>query len=104
MTLNRYDIKTADAIMIIERIRKVAAVIKLYIINVENFLKTVDQCSDKILLHTDSGKKTNINKQPAIQLELKKQFEKSKKRIPLTLSFKNPKDYLKIVSYYIGEC
>ena len=65
--------------MIIERIRKVAAVIKLYIINVENFLKTVDQCSDKILLHTDSGKKTNINKQPAIQLELKNNLKRAKK-------------------------
>jgi hypothetical protein len=78
--------------------------IKLNILNMKNFLQTVNECSGKVnLLHPD-GRKENINKQYGIQNELLQKYRENKYCLPLSLDIPTPKDYISIVSYYAGDC
>ena len=78
--------------------------IKLNILNIENFMETVNQCSGNIMLHAAGGEKLNLNRQYGIQQELQKQYEENSNCLSLTLGIDNPKDYIKIISYYAGDC
>lgn len=78
--------------------------IKLNILNMKNFLQTVNTCSGAVyILHPD-GRKENINKQYNIQNELLRRHQESKNYLPLTLKTESPKDYMTILFYYIGDC
>ena len=41
---------------------------------------------------------------PGIQEELLQQHRENKNYLQLSLSVTNPKDYMRIVSYYAGDC
>lgn len=78
--------------------------IKLNILNMKNFLQTVNRCGGTVyLLHPD-GRKENINKQYNTQSELLQKHQESKNYLPLTLETESSKDYMSIICYYIGDC
>lgn len=78
--------------------------IKLTILNMKNFLQAVNRCRDNITIIYSDGKKVNINQQYFIQNELKEQYKKNGNHLQLTLDIHNPKDYMDIIFYYIGDC
>ncbi len=76
----------------------------LHILNMKNFLHTINECEDEVcLLHKD-GSKQNITRQYFIQNDLLKQFHANKDYLTLKLLIKNPKDHFRISCYYCGDC
>lgn len=78
--------------------------IKLNILNMKNFLETVNACNDSIYQICPDGRKVDIHRQHNIQVGLLEKFRKQKNRLSLVLEIPNPKDYMNIVSYYAGDC
>ena len=50
------------------------------------------------------GKKVNINREKIVQNNLWRQYRQNKNYLRLVLEISNPKDYMRIVSYYVGDC
>ncbi len=50
------------------------------------------------------GKKVNICREEGVQNSLWQQFFKNKNSLRIILDIGNPKDYMSIVSYYVGDC
>jgi len=80
------------------------AMIKLNILNMKNFLQTVNECSGIVNLLYPDGRKENINKQYEVQNQLLQKYKENKNYLPLSLDIPTPKDYISIVSYYAGDC
>ena len=78
--------------------------IKLNILNMENFLDTVNACIGKVYMLCPNGKKQNINGEEKIQDNLWRQYFQNKNCLGLILEIPNPTDYMNIVSYYAGDC
>lgn len=78
--------------------------IKLKILNMKNFLQTVNRCHDTVNMLYPDGTSKNINKQKQFQDDLLQKFLKNKKCLHLSLNIANPSDYMRIVSYYAGDC
>lgn len=78
--------------------------IKLNILNMKEFLQTVDGCEGPINLLHSNGRKENINKQSLIQSELVQKYRENKNYLKLSLDIPNSKDYMKIVFFSIGDC
>ena len=79
-------------------------VIKLNILNMKNFLDTVNACIGKVYMLCPNGKKQNINGEEKIQDSLWRQYFQNKNCLCLILEIPNPTDYMNIVSYYAGDC
>ena len=79
-------------------------VVKLNILNMKNFLDTVNSCSGKVNMLCPDGKKQNINGEEKIQGSLWRQYSQNKNCLRLVLEVPNPTDYMNIVSYYAGDC
>ena len=79
-------------------------VVKLNILNMKNFLDTVNSCSGKVNMLCSDGKKQNINGEEKIQGSLWRQYSQNKNCLRLVLEVPNPTDYMNIVSYYAGDC
>ena len=78
--------------------------IKLNILNMEIFLKTVNTCRSEVRMLDAKGGKTNINGAGSVQEGLMEQFRQSGKYLRLALEVPDPGDYMRIVSYYVGDC
>ncbi|MCC8027880.1 MAG: ribonuclease HII [Clostridium sp.] len=78
--------------------------IKLNILNMKNFLQTVNGCSGSVTMLYPDGKRKNINKQYGIQSQILRDYKNNKNCLGLTLDIPNPRDYLDIIFYYIGDC
>lgn len=78
--------------------------IKLNILNMKKFLKTVNECSGTVNLVSENGRKENINKQYDVQKRLLQQFQQNRNSLKITLEIPVPSDFLSIVSYYAGDC
>ncbi len=78
--------------------------VKLNILNLKNFLNTVNACTGKVNMLCPDGKKVNINDEERVQDNLWRQYRQNKNCLPLTLEISNPKDYMSIISYYAGDC
>lgn len=78
--------------------------IKLNILDMGNFLNTVNTCTGKINILCPDGKKVNINREDRIQNSLWQQYRQNNNCLHLALEILNPKDYMSIVSYYAGDC
>lgn len=74
------------------------------ILNLKNFLYTVNTCTGKVLMLCPDGKKVNINGEEKVQENLWQQYHQNKNCLRLALEIPNPKDYMSIVSYYAGDC
>ena len=79
-------------------------VVKLNILNMKNFLGTVNACIGKVYMLCPNGKKQNINGEEKIQDSLWRQYFQNKNCLCLILEIPNPTDYMNIVSYYAGDC
>ena len=78
--------------------------IKLNILNMENFLDTVNACTGKVYMLCPNGEKQNNNGEEKIQDSLRQQYLQNKNCLRLILEIPNPTDYMNIVSYYVGDC
>lgn len=78
--------------------------IKLNILNLKDFLSTINECSGTVYLLYSDGRKENINKQYQIQSKLWKSYRENKNCLKVSLDIVNPKDYMDIVYYWIRNC
>lgn len=78
--------------------------IKLNILNMKNFLESVNACKDDVLMLFPDGRKVNLNKQENVQSKLWEQYRENQNCLGLWLEIPNPTDYMRIVSYYAGDC
>ena len=78
--------------------------VKLNILNMKNFLDTVNSYSGKVNMLCPDGKKQNINGEEKIQGSLWRQYSQNKNCLRFVLEVPNPTDYMNIVSYYAGDC
>ena len=77
--------------------------IRLNILNMNNFLKEIDACKDPVYLIHEDGKRENI-KQRFSQNFLRHNYEQNHYFLKIKLEIPNPGDYFRIVSYYAGDC
>ena len=73
---------------------------KLNILNIQDFLDTINACRDEVYMICSNGQKVNIRGQYPIQDELHRQYYDHKNQLQIILEAQNPKDYMRIVSYY----
>ncbi len=85
-------------------LQEVVKVMKLTILNLNNFLETVNACTGKVNMLCQDGKRVDINKEEAVQDGLRRQYQQNKNCLQVVLEIPNPKDYMSIVSYYAGDC
>lgn len=78
--------------------------IRLDIFNINEFLKTVNNCAGAVNILEPDGKKVNICRREDPQLELRRRHQENYKRLRLALDIPNPQDYLRIVYFSIGDC
>lgn len=78
--------------------------IKLNILDMKNFLKAVDDCAGRVHMLCPDGKRVNINRNRVVQNSLWERYRQNKNCLRLVLEISNPRDYMNIVSYYIGDC
>lgn len=78
--------------------------IKLNILNMKNFLETVNACTGKVYMLCPNGKKVQIVKDKWIQNDLWEQYRQNKNCLRLALEIPESRDYMSIVSYYAGDC
>lgn len=78
--------------------------IKLHIINMKNFLNAVNSCLGKVYLLSPDGGKVNICREETAQNNLWNQYRQNKNYLRLALEIPEPKDYMNVVSSYIGNC
>ena len=62
--------------------------VKLNILNMKNFLDTVNSCSGKVNMLCPDGKKQNINGEEKIQGSLWRQYSQNKNCLRLVLGFR----------------
>lgn len=77
--------------------------IKLTVYNAKEFFQAVNGCSGAVYLIHEDGKRENLNKQYDLQQELQRKHKENKNYLKLALDLPNPKDYLRIVYYSIGN-
>lgn len=78
--------------------------IKLNILNLENFLNAVNTCTGKVNMLCPDGKKVNINGEEKLQNSLWRQYRQNKNYLRIILEIPGARDYMNIVSYYAGDC
>ena len=78
--------------------------LKLNILNMVNFLKTVNECGGPVVLVSPDGKHEVINKQESLQERLLKNYKDNRRSLKMRIDIAEPADYLKIVCYYAGDC
>lgn len=75
----------------------------LHILNMKNFLETIQACSGKVFLLAPGEGKVSIQ-EPKVQDNLWRQYLHHKNYLRIVLEISDPKDYRSIVSYYAGDC
>ena len=78
--------------------------VKLNILNMKNFLDTVNSCSGKVNMLCPYGKKQTSMGKKRYRVSLWRQYSQNKNCLRLVLEVPNPTDYMNIVSYYAGDC
>lgn len=78
--------------------------IKLNIMNMNEFLKTVNECIGEVKMIDSDGNKQNVNGQDEIQFDLRRRHRENRNYLQVNLDIPDPKDYLKIVFFTIGDC
>ncbi|EGB91859.1 hypothetical protein HMPREF0240_03096 [Clostridium sp. D5] len=80
------------------------SVIKLNIVNMNQFLNLVNNSTGPVHLLSPDGRKELLNHQYTLQRELRQKHLEAKRSLRLTLELPNPKDYMTIVLFSIGDC
>lgn len=63
-----------------------------------------NQCRGRVLALCPDGRKANITRQYDVQEAMGAQYRKNGGCLPLSLTFEEPKDYLAVVFYCVGDC
>ncbi len=71
--------------------------VKLNILDMKNFLNTVNACTGKVNMLCPDSKKRNINGEEKIQDSLWRQYRQNKNCLRIVLEIPNPADYMSIV-------
>ena len=77
---------------------------RLNILNLERFLQVVNSCCGAVYQVGPDGSRTDLRLAPALQDRLRERHSRNKGMLPLTLSVPGRADYMRIVSYYAGDC
>lgn len=77
--------------------------IKLHIINMKNFLNAVNSCLGRVYMLCPDGTKVNICNEETTQKSLWDQYRRNKNYLKLALEIPEPKDYIHVISSYIGN-
>lgn len=77
--------------------------IKVNIININEFLRTVNSCTGAVYMLTPGRGKEDINKEYGIQDCLRRQHRDNRQYLPLILDIPNYRDYLDIINFYAGD-
>lgn len=78
--------------------------LKLNILNMREFLRTVNACKGRVWLLRPDGGRVDLRGQYTAQLELRERFRENRNFLPVVLTVPDPGDYMRVVSYYIGDC
>lgn len=78
--------------------------IKLNILNMKDFLETINACTGRIFMHDPDDGKVDIRKEGQVQNRLWNRYFQNRKSLKLVLEISDPGDYMKIVSWYAGDC
>lgn len=78
--------------------------IKLRILNIKEFLKTVNECTGSVYVIDSSGRKENMNRDYVVQRRIQEAYRGNKNMVVLSLDIPVPGDYFRIVNYYAGDC
>lgn len=78
--------------------------ITLRIFNMKHFLDTVNQCQGDVYLLHPQGCRQNIARRPGLQQWLMDQHTKNHGYLTCSFVIPNTRDYLDILSYYVGDC
>ena len=78
--------------------------LKLNILNMINFLKTVNECSGPVVLVSQDGRREYMNNHESLQERLLKNYNDNRRSLKMWIDVAEPADYLKIVCYYAGDC
>ncbi len=78
--------------------------VKLNILDMSNFLATINNCTGKVRMLCPDGRKININKDKVMQNSLWEEYHQNRDCLKLALEISDPRDYMSIVSYYAGDC
>ena len=78
--------------------------VKLNIVNMNQFLNIVNNSAGTVRLLYPDGRKEPLNHQYTLQRSLRQRHLEAKRSLRLTLEIPNPKDYMKIVLFSIGDC
>lgn len=78
--------------------------LKLNILNMKQFLETVNRCTGGVFVLGPDGSWVQIDHRYAFQQELQAMHTVSGGCLPLTLRLKNPADHMRIVAFYAGDC
>lgn len=77
--------------------------VKLNILNLEEFLQVVNGCKGAVNIIQPDGQKEDINKRYDIQQGMWNRYRQNQGRLPLSLDIPNHRDYFSIVYYSIGD-
>ena len=77
--------------------------VKFNILSMKNFLNAVNACLGNVYIMSPDGRKVNINKEEAVQNDLWEQYRENKNYLRLSLEITDPKDYMNLVSSYVGN-
>ena len=78
--------------------------INISVFHLKLFLQEVNDCSGAVYLVTPDGRKENLNKNYYAQEVLRQQYRENKSYLRLALDIPCPSDYMKIVTFSIGNC
>lgn len=77
--------------------------VKLNILNMENFLETVNKCRGAVYLLYPDGHRENISHRQEIQEKLQMRFRENKNFLRISLDIPGSADYMRIITYYAGN-
>lgn len=77
---------------------------KLNILNLEGFLDVVNSCEGAVYQIGPDGARTDIRRAWQLQDGLRAQHRQNRGALPITVVIPNGRDYLRVVSYYAGDC
>lgn len=78
--------------------------LKFNILNMKEFLDTVNACHGEVRMIYPEGGRENIKNRYRIQCKLSEQYRENKNCLPIMLEVPEPRDYMKLVAYYAGDC
>lgn len=82
---------------------EVTGMIKLNILNMNNFLSAVNSCRDKVYMLCPDGSKVNINRQAELQNDLWNRYRQNRNYLQLTVQIPDHRDYMNLILSHVGN-